>query len=241
MEVYGKSDIGLVRETNQDDIRFDKISDDVLWAVVCDGMGGANGGDIASKVASSKIAEIFKSFNAEDTQENLEFLVKFAVHEAGNLVYDMSIRDINLSGMGTTAVAAFIFKDKLHVVNVGDSRAYLINELGIKQLTVDHSVVQSMINNGDITKEQAIYHPSRNLITRSLGTGINIPPDYFRFNIEPKDTILLCTDGLTNELRDEEIYNIVRISSPQEAPEKLISAAKMRRGFDNITAALIVV
>lgn len=239
MDVYGKSDVGLIRDINQDDIKFEKVSQDILWAVVCDGMGGAKGGDIASKVATSKIADRFKSINANNTNEVIGHLVKSAISEAGAAIYDMSLKDDNLAGMGTTVVAAFINKNIVHVAHAGDSRAYLINSSGINQITVDHSVVQDMILNGDITKEEAAYHPQKNIITRALGIKQNVFPDYNSFNIASEDAILLCTDGLTNELKDEEIFNIFNNNRPKDVPENLIEEVKKHQGADNITAALI--
>lgn len=240
MNVYGKSDIGLVRETNQDDIKFEKISDDVLWAVVCDGMGGYNGGDIASEVVSSKISDRLKNINKTNTHEIIKSVIESAINEAGEAVYDMSLKDKNLEGMGTTAVVALVNKGVLHVAHVGDSRAYLMDNSKIKQITVDHSIVQDMLLKGDITEEEATYHPQKNIITRALGVKKGVFPDYNSYTINPGDSILLCTDGLTNELKDKKIYEICKYNIPEDVPEKLIDEAKKCGGADNITVALII-
>ena len=156
MNVYSRSDIGMVRKSNQDDVNFKLLSDNMAWAVVCDGMGGANGGDIASKEAVSCITEVLsEQLNENIPQESIEKIFESSVKKANSSIYEMSQSKKELSGMGTTVVLALIYNDFLHIAHVGDSRAYIVNKDGIKQVTLDHSVVQELINNGEITHEEA--------------------------------------------------------------------------------------
>ena len=170
MEVFSKSDIGLVRNQNQDDCRFGVISPSCVWAVVCDGMGGANGGNIASATAvdyiSTKITDLYKD---DMTKEQIGELMAEIVVNANMKVFEMSMKDPELTGMGTTCEFVFVKDTTVHVVHVGDSRTYAIRGGKIKQLTEDHSVVQEMVRRGEITYEQAQNHPNKNFITRALG------------------------------------------------------------------------
>lgn len=258
MNVYGKSDIGLVRKTNQDDIKFKKVNENTLWAIVCDGMGGAKGGDVAGAMAVNKISEFFDNFfekhfngklydKSDETldkglteKNDIKAMMTSSVIQAGSLIFDTSREDVNLSGMGTTVVAAIYESGILHIVHIGDSRAYLINNLGIRQLTTDHSMVQEMIAKGDITKEQAENHPQKNIITRALGIQRESIPDYTRVETNENDKFLFCTDGLTNELSNAEIYEIFKFSQEEQIADNLIKEAKFRKGADNITAAVMI-
>ena len=174
MEVFSKSDIGLVRNQNQDDCRFGVISPSCVWAVVCDGMGGANGGNIASATAvdyiSTKITDLYKD---DMTKEQIGELMAEIVVNTNMKVFEMSMKDPELTGMGTTCEFVFVKDTTVHVVHVGDSRTYAIRGGKIKQLTEDHSVVQEMVRRGELTYEQAQNHPNKNFITRAL--GINRP------------------------------------------------------------------
>lgn len=242
MDVYGKSDIGAVRSINQDDMKFKKMDDNTLWSVVCDGMGGAKGGEIASSIATSEISKMFDDALKENTLsgKNLKSIMELSVIKAGEEIYNTSLKDGNLTGMGTTVVASLIYNNVLHVVHIGDSRVYIVNKSGINQITTDHSVVQEMVNNGEITKEEASIHPNKNIITRALGIKQKSLPDYNKYNLDDGDAVLMCTDGLTNELSDEEIYKIFISSAPQDIPDRLINEANNRRGSDNITVAVII-
>jgi Serine/threonine protein phosphatase len=242
MNVYGKSDIGLVRKTNQDDIKFKKVADKTFWVVICDGMGGAKGGDIAGTMAANKISGVFDDYFKDDTkQENdIQEMMNSAVGKAGDIIYDTAKENSDLSGMGTTVVAAILTKNTLHVAHVGDSRAYIINSSGINQITKDHSIVQEMLTKGEITKEEAENHPQRNIITKALGIQKGIFPDYQRLEIDNASKVLFCTDGLTNELSETEIYEIFKSTKETEQiPSNLIKAANQKKGADNITVAVI--
>ena len=174
MEIFSKSDVGLVRTQNQDDCRFGVISPSCAWAVVCDGMGGANGGNIASASAVEYISrEIEKMYSDTLSKPELATLMTEIVSQANKAIFDLSQNDVELTGMGTTCEFVLIKDTTVHVVHVGDSRTYAIRGGKIKQLTEDHSVVQEMVRRGEITSEQAQTHPNKNFITRALG----IKPD----------------------------------------------------------------
>ena len=240
MNVYSRSDIGMVRKSNQDDVNFKLLSDNMAWAVVCDGMGGANGGDIASKEAVSCITEVLsEQLNENITQESIEKIFESSVKKANSSIYEMSQSKKELSGMGTTVVLALIYNDFLHIAHVGDSRAYIVNKDGIKQVTLDHSVVQELINNGEITHEEAEVHPRKNIITRALGISSNVDVDYSNIKINKEERVLLCTDGLTNYINPETICDVVNKSDLVCVADELVDMANNQGGSDNITVALI--
>ncbi len=240
MTVSGKTDIGVVRDTNQDSFLCDMLSDEIAVAVVCDGMGGANGGEVASSVAAREIFEALKSGIRKDLSErSAHLLFKTAIFNANMAVFKKSREDKSLSGMGTTAVAAITSPDTFYFAHVGDSRIYLANENGLKPLTKDHSVVQSLVENGQLTEQEALSYPNRNVITRAVGVREDIDVD---FNISPRsdgDILLLCTDGLTNFVDDGNIYQIITGNEPETALRLLINSANNNGGKDNITAVII--
>lgn len=226
MKMYGATDIGLVRETNQDNFYIDKS---VKWAVVADGMGGHNGGETASSLA---VEEIKKSM-AQGVG------LKESISNANTLVYRTSVENPELSGMGTTVVLCEILGGRVNVAHVGDSRAYLYRDGKLKQITKDHSIVQQLIDSGTITEEQALYHPQRNLITRAVGTEKNILVDYETLEIFENDYILICSDGLSSYVEESKIVNIIENTKSGETVEKLIEAANNSGGKDNVTVVLI--
>ena len=241
MQIYSKTDIGLVRPSNQDACRYGILSDNCVWAVVCDGMGGQNGGNIASKIAVETVSDILQeSFREDMSSDELSELLVSAVNEANKLVYDTSCEDITLSGMGTTIELAFTNGNMMYIVHVGDSRAYLIKDNKIKQISTDHSVVQEMIDNGELTPEEAMSHPNKNLITRALGVTADIKMDFIEAEFEFGCKLLLATDGLTNYLDDRDIISIISSTEDNLVCEKLVETAKSAGGGDNITVALIV-
>ena len=240
MRIASKTDIGMVRSSNQDSYLTGEISGSISWAVVCDGMGGANGGNIASATAVKTISEqINKSYRSEMSSNSIKYLLMSAITAANSDVYDMAKEDESLSGMGTTVVAVIVVNGLAHIAHAGDSRAYVIGDKSITQITRDHSVVQSMIENGEITEEEAKTHPNRNVITRALGVADRIDIDYNEIELDSDDSILICTDGLSNFIENEQILEIISNNKFYEYPEKLIEKANENGGGDNITVVMM--
>ena len=241
LRVYSKSDIGMVRETNQDDLYCEAISNDTAWVVVCDGMGGANGGDIASSIAVRVIKEYLRnSFNTEEILDSIKNTMEKAINKANKEICMSAAEDSSLVGMGTTVVTALINNGRLYVSHVGDSRAYVTSKERILQVTEDHSVVQEMINKGQITQEQAETHPQKNIITRALGINSEVVVEHTEIELKEDDNILVCTDGLTNHVTIDEIQKAFIESEETEIAERLINMANSLGGRDNITAVVIV-
>lgn len=234
-----KSDIGLVRRSNQDSYGFKICDDNTAWAVVCDGMGGANGGNVASSLTVETVSEFMSKYdNSLDNNKTVDFLV-CAVQKANRIVYEMQKNKNELSGMGTTVELVFVKDNTAHIVHAGDSRVYCMRDNRIQQVTVDHSIVQEMVNNGEITPEEAQTHPNKNYITRAVGVNSDINLDYIEVPFEPGDTILICTDGLSNYVKKEEILEYALNYKGETLPQGLIELAKSRGGNDNITIAVI--
>ena len=240
MEVFSKSDVGLVRSQNQDDFRLGVISPSSVWAVVCDGMGGANGGNIASATAvdyiSSKITTLYKS---DMTKEQIGELMAEIVMQANSKLFELASKDSDLAGMGTTCEFVFVKDTTVHVVHVGDSRTYAIRGGKIKQLTEDHSVVQEMVRRGELTYEEAQHHPNKNFITRALGIKTSVRLDYIEANFIYGDVLLICSDGLSNHVTTGDMVKICHENRGEDLINKLIDCAKEGGGYDNITATVI--
>ncbi len=250
MKYVGRTDIGIKRKSNQDSFAI-FAKGDYMCAVVCDGMGGAKGGNIASGLAvktfSSVIKKAFSSRNADNyTEEQVKALLSDAVNAANAAIHARALRDDELDGMGTTLVACISCLCGTFAVNVGDSRLYKITEGSIKQVSTDHSFVQYLLDHGEITRQQAEHHPNKNIILRALGVNESVECDLFR--IDAFDMLLLCTDGLTNHLTDDRILEIVtnsdyvgtRPPSAKARVEALIKEANHNGGSDNITAVIVI-
>lgn len=244
MKLWGITDSGRVRRQNQDVFRILYDEDkDVAVLVVCDGMGGAKAGNVASALAAEAFMHSIGKHieDLEDTNAQGKIAEKMisAVLDANSAVYEKSLQDDEFTGMGTTLSAAISTADGEVVVNVGDSRVYHITLGGIKQITKDHSVVEDMIMKGDITRGQARRHPKKNLITRAIGTSFNEEPDVFFLGLERGEYILLCSDGLSNVVFDSEIlFELQRSATVRECCEKLVETALSRGAPDNVTAVL---
>lgn len=239
MRIFSKTDKGRVRTDNQDAYFAGRISDNAVFAVVCDGMGGANAGNIASENAVRHISEyIIRSYRDGMNITELEKSVRNAVISANIELFDMSASEQALSGMGTTAVIALIRNGEAVIANVGDSRIYLVNG-EIKQLTRDHSVVQSLIESGKITPEDAKHHPRKNVITRAIGAEGTVTADSAVIKLNSGDTLLLCTDGLSNYLDDNAILNVFKNTDISAVPEILVEKANQNGGGDNITVVTL--
>lgn len=241
MEYWIQSDIGCVRTCNQDACTAEQLDKNTLLCVVCDGMGGAKAGNVASALAMDVFTqEVKQSFTSDmDSLSQAELLQK-ALKLANFTVYDQSQQFEEFSGMGTTLVAALIGPKKAAVLNVGDSRAYRIDEEGITQLTVDHSLVQLMVDRGELTPEQARTYPGKNYITRAVGTEPSVEGDIFQSPMERGSYLLLCSDGLTNLLDDQEIlFEVIHGGDKQQCCERLVEIAKRRGAPDNVTCILV--
>ena len=240
MKVCGKTDVGLRRHENQDTFAGEH-GEKLLIAVVCDGMGGAEGGQIASSLAvETFMQEIRARLRADMTAGQLRELASFCVAKANTAVYQRALQDPAYQGMGTTLVSAVAGERDAVICNVGDSRAYLIHNGEMMRITHDHSVVQTLVENGDITAEEARTHPNRNLITRALGPDETTLCDAFDVSFAHGDKILLCTDGLVVTATDEEICHIVCADKrAEEKLDDLIALAKAQGAPDNVTAVLI--
>lgn len=235
MKIGFKTDIGKLRRQNEDCVYVN--AEDPFFAVVADGMGGHNAGEVASKIAVDTISEVLCSCGKK--RVDFEDKIRDAFVLANEKIYDYAEKNSKLMGMGTTTVAAVIDKNKLTIANVGDSRAYMINDKEIRQISVDHSYVWQLVQRGDITEQQAKRHPKRNYITRAMGTDKYVCVDTFCEDFED-GIILLCSDGLTNLVENYEIKQITdNTVDLQEAAEKLVELANDRGGTDNITVALI--
>lgn len=240
MELYSKSDVGLVRDSNQDFYYADFLDEDVVLAIVCDGMGGANAGNVASKIAVEEIRDsVLTSYRREMQEPEIENMLRGAVSCANELVYEVSQNQPELRGMGTTVVASVIIGDDLYTAHAGDSRVYTISENAAEQVTKDHSMVQEMVETGEITQEQAQSHPRKNIITRALGISKELEIDYDKRSLEDKNAVVLCTDGLTNYLNDAKIYQIYKETAINDLADVLVSQAKDLGGADNITVVII--
>ena len=241
MRVAIDTHIGAVRRTNQDAGECGVFEGESAWAIVCDGMGGANGGSVASALALESIREyITRHYKLGLSGGSMKSLLLNAVRAANDAVYKKSLEDPMLRGMGTTAVVMVAEPGTLHVVHVGDSRAYICNRCGLTQITEDHSYVQDLVNFGEITREQARRHPRRNIITRVLGVHETVRPDYTACPFLPGDKALACSDGLSNYTDDDLLEEYMEgEKEPRDLIEKLIQYALDCGGSDNISAALI--
>ena len=241
MELWGTTNSGKVRRQNQDvfKILYDEIKD-IAVLVVCDGMGGAKAGNIASALAAESFMHNMGIYIENiGAQSDIAMKMADAVLAANKAVYEKSVRDDEYSGMGTTLTAAISTSDGEVVVNIGDSRVYHITKNGITQITKDHSVVEDMISRGDLTRAEARRHPNKHLITRALGTSTDEEPDVFFLKLDWGEHILLCSDGLSNVVLDSEIlFELQRGVNVRECCERLVELALSRGAPDNVTAVI---
>lgn len=237
--MIAESSKGNVRSENQDRVKTLWLGTNTAFAVVCDGMGGENAGSFASEKAISVIAErVLRGYRDDCSDKALKTLLTSAVRTANAVVYDISESDPLKRGMGTTAVAVLRRNDMICCVNVGDSRAYLIDG-DISRITKDHSVVMQLYESGQITRDEMRTHPQRNYLTRAVGVSENLTADYFEMKVGSGSIILLCSDGLSGVCSDEDILRTVRESSFSDIPKNLIDLAIENGSRDNITVAAI--
>lgn len=238
MNLYGMTDIGKKRHSNQDVFYTHKFSEQVGFAVVCDGMGGQNGGQVASNITCSTISKELR-LNELSNGKTVKEMVISAISEANVTVYRTSIENKEYKGMGTTAVVAAVVNDTAHIANIGDSRVYKLSGDSFEQITKDHSLVQELIEQGKLTKEEGRNHPNKNMITRAVGVNLTVNIDYVELKFEKCEKILLCSDGLTNMVDDLSIKEVLSENDAKTACEKLIKMANDAGGIDNITVAVI--
>lgn len=241
MEAWGLTDTGNVREQNQDFYCIQTLALDALLAVVCDGMGGAKSGNVASRLACEVFSnEVKRSFRGDMTVGEMEQALRTAANLANISVYEHSQLSEEFSGMGTTLVAALVRPHGALVLNIGDSRAYLLNADGVRCVTTDHSLVELMVQRGELTHEQAKNHPRKNYITRAVGTEKQVSSDVFQVPVGRGDHLLLCTDGLSNLMADQEIlFEVVHGARKDDCCQRLLEIAKSRGAPDNVTSVLI--
>ena len=242
MEYWGLSDTGKVRTQNQDVFRIEELDRNTVLAAVCDGMGGAKSGNIASRLAIDVFTdEVLRSYKPGMNQEQTEQLLENAVKLANFTVYDQARQFEEFAGMGTTLVAALVAGKTATIINVGDSRCYHITRSDIRRITVDHSLVQMMVDRGELTAEEARVYPGRNYITRAVGTEPTVESDLFAIRVERGDALLLSSDGLHNEVGDQEIlFEVVHGVNNDNCCQRLLEIADMRGSPDNVTCVLVL-
>lgn len=243
MQAWGLTDLGNVRKQNQDYYDIVPLGEDRMLLVVCDGMGGAKSGNVASRLAAEVfVGEIRRMQRADMDEDQIEYVMREAVELANSAVFEQSKVSTDFEGMGTTLVAAWITKQAAVIANVGDSRAYIFDPEGIRFVTVDHSLVEMMVQRGDITREQAKNHPGKNLITRAVGTESSVSCDIYHQSLKPGDALLLCSDGLSNVMADQEIlFEVVHGVQKEGCCQRLLDIAKGRGAPDNVTVVLATI
>lgn len=241
MQSWGLTDPGCVRTQNQDSYQIEQLDRNSLLCVVCDGMGGAKSGNIASTLAVDVfVQEVKRTWTASLEQEKIDQMLRGAVKLANFTVYDQAAQFEEFSGMGTTLAAVLIRGKEVTVVNVGDSRVYRVDKNGIRLLTKDHSLVQMMVERGELSPELARSYPGKNFITRAIGTETVVECDLFHSKVDKGDCLLLCSDGLSNMMDDQEIlFEVVHGVNKQQCCQRLLDIAKNRGAPDNVTSVLI--
>ena len=237
MKAFSITDIGERRRINQDYVFCSEDAIGILpnLYIVADGMGGHNAGDYASRFC----VEFFRQKVEASDLESPVSTIKAALMETNDALRNVAQEQSELEGMGTTFVVATIFDKEMYVANIGDSRLYVIGK-EMKQITEDHSLVEAMVKTGELNRSEARVHPNKNIITRALGANADVEPDFFEVNLEEGDTVLMCSDGLTNMLEDETIERIIRENDDLEtAAATLVKHANQNGGKDNIAIIII--
>ena len=241
-QIFGATDTGLVRKMNQDRFFCRKVSDDLGFLVLCDGMGGENGGNVASEIATNHAAEALgRDLSGELSELSVRGILLSAIAGANALVHEAAKADETLSGMGTTMIVCVILRRELFVACVGDSRVYLVADGEESQLTKDHTVVQMLVDIGEITEEDAKTHPKRHFITRAVGVASSVEPDYFAETLREGDFVLACSDGLHHYLQPGMLSGLLDRCVREESASELVALAVAGGGTDNITAVVAAV
>lgn len=241
MKIYADTDIGMIRKMNQDAFYISEENDNYKLCILADGMGGYTGGEIASRLACISAAEHIKEnfdINIQQTREDIIQVIKDAMEYANKKVYEKSKEAEELEQMGTTLEISLIYNNRVYIGHIGDSRIYRIRQNIMRKLTTDHSYVQTLVKDGKISKEEAITHPKKNMLMKALGCEEIIEPDVMVKGFNENDIILMCSDGLTNMISEQEIYNILE-QDIENASANLIKKAKELGGYDNITVVIV--
>lgn len=239
MNISSATDVGKIRENNQDYVAYKKMHDDELFLVLADGMGGHKAGEVASQMTVNYLIDHCEEHEELETSNDVKIWLNNMIHDVNQEVYEKSSKDEALEGMGTTVVIAYVTKGHLFISHVGDSRAYLFKDHELKQLTVDDTLVNALLKNGYITSEQAKNHPQKNVLIQAIGVTdllnvsfLDLPCDF--------DDVLLCSDGLFNSLTDDQIAKILEEDlSVEKKAQKLVDEANVYGGFDNISVILL--
>jgi protein phosphatase len=240
MKVFSKSDIGKKRSENQDRVWASTLEDGAAVVVLCDGMGGENAGSFASETTVNFISErIKRGFRPDLTRNSIRNLLITSVTAANNLVFDLAEYDNEMIGMGTTCVSVIVHNGRAYIINVGDSRVYHVFGDSIQQITKDHSYINKLIEDGEITEEESKTHPKRNCLTRAVGADAMLTPDYYELDLVDNSILMLCSDGLHAYGDDVAIAEIIINSPVNKICDRLVSYALDNGGRDNITVAVI--
>lgn len=239
MKIYAKTDIGKAREINQD-CYYIPISDDELKLyIIADGMGGYAGGEVASNLAVFTVKKyIQENISDDERPENIDEIIHSAIDEANRIIYEKAKNSEELEEMGTTLDICLIYNNSMYIGHIGDSRVYKVSNGNIKQITTDHSYVQKLVREGTITAEEAKNHPKKNMIMKALGGKEREEPDIIHETFEKGDIIVMCTDGLTNMIDNNELLQTI-LQNSDKAHEDLIKKANIKGGIDNITLIII--
>lgn len=238
MQIAYQSSTGKVRDKDEDAVGVFKNKHGLILALITDGIGGNNAGEVASRMVVTHIGASFEK-TAIDTLDGIEGWFEKQLAEANAAIIDESNTDLRLKGMGTTIVAALVDGGKSIIANIGDSRGYIYSNQRLFQITEDHSYVNELVKHGDLTPDQAKNNPYKNIITKSLGINNDSAADFKSYAVQPNDQILLCTDGLTNMVDDPEIEKILARQEPLQAKcNSLVALANQNGGLDNITVLI---
>ena len=240
IKAYARTDKGNVRENNEDYFYISNSLDEVQLYLLADGMGGYNGGEIASKLAV-QTAKNYIENNFKDIEKDKDSIIQLlgsSMEYANMVVYEKSKETPELQGMGTTLEICLIYNNKTYIGHVGDSRIYRVRKQFIRKLTQDHSYVQKLVKEGTITKEQAEHHPQKNMLMKALGCNAFVEPDVMVKGFLKDDIIIMCSDGLSNLVDQETIYEMAS-KNIEQGTKDLVQLAKDRGGYDNITVVII--
>lgn len=236
MQILAKTDIGKERKINEDFFYISDAEDEIQLTILADGMGGYNAGEVASKTATQAVREYIK---AHPLKKDIEETIRQSIEYANKVVYEKAKTKKELEGMGTTLDVCLIYNNKIYIGHIGDSRVYRIRDNEMQRITRDDSYVQTLIEDGKITKEEAFNHPKKNMITKALGCMGDVVPNIYEETFKKNDIILMTSDGLTNMVKEEEILDIIK-QDPEKSVDKLIKQANDNGGYDNITVVIIL-